>query len=234
MYSTGQISVTIGASNKFQSDNIYKYSYVYKNTERSIREQNVFDSYIIGIEYQRKKLNLMIDLTLSTNNLRVSSLTTNQIVNDRIVKYKNYSIGYGFLGVRLSPRYILKTKEEKFDLLIGPLFQIQWKLYERESEHWDSLYHRHSYYDNWSGYSSSSVEISSSTQEFDGMSIAPQSVIMGFSINPNIYIKKLHINFNLSVGMGITTRRDNLYPKENNVYGFAELGIKFGYQIGAK
>lgn len=236
-----QISITTGFSNRFQTGNktadpVKSNSY----RESDIRERYLFDTYPLGLDYQRNKFNLSTEISLSSHKLDVNFKSRNfQGSNGSSTSTSEFyynTINYGYLGVRISPQRVAEMNEN-FDLLFGPMIQVQWLLYENEYDH--SYQYEHVYrIDNpWTMVTTIVETNSSSTEEFDGLYLEKQTGLIGFSLQPRLSFQKWRLLFNLSAGYGFTARRNLKIGKtawEDKFFGFCELGLKFAYQLGGE
>lgn len=238
--SYGQVSFSIGTSNKFQTDNNYvgPTPFFGSGLKSKVREEYWIDSYSIGMDYKRNKFNLMVDVCLSTNKLKVSSSSNYASGNgygyNSTTKTYNYSINYGYFGLKISPQRNYEINEN-FDLSIGPFFQFQLRVYEREYDHLrtDTYYHNYNYTGTPNIYESTSTD----TEEFNGMDITRESGLLGVYIYPKVKFSNYFITLFLSGGLGSTSRRNLIEGDaawEDKIYGFCEIGFKFGYGLKHK
>jgi hypothetical protein len=237
-----QISLTVGMNNKFQFDNNYEippYGFS-RDHEVSLKEHYLFDSYSLGANFQRNKFNLMVDMLFSVNKISATTHYYNTIGKKNYHKSstttRNYKVNYGYFGLRVSPQH-LNVYSERFSLLFGPIFQLQMRLSEREFDHFSSYDSHTSFYNSLTMATDKYEKHSSSQTEFDGMNLTQEAAQIGFGIYPKITLnnEKLQIIFNISGGLGFTSRRDLMNQGnawDRHFYGYCEAGIKFGYQLG--
>lgn len=246
-YSNGQVSLSFGFSNKFQTDNNYDNdgnAWFGGRITSKVREQYLTNSYSLGADFQRNKFNLVVDMCLWANKLTVNSTSYSahgsQTGSNSTSRTYDYSINYGYLGVKISPQRVYEIKEN-FDILLGPFFQFQLRMYEREYNHLTTVEHYSSYYNPWAaggtGAYESTTTSSTNTDEFNRMDLTRESGLLGLYLYPKMKFNKCFVSLNLSGGFGFTSRRDLTDGKaawEDKIYGFGEVGFKFGYIMGGK
>lgn len=229
--SFGQVSLSIGFSNKFQTDNKHDEGNSWYGGRYTVKvhEQYLINAYSCGIDYQRNKFNLMVDMCLWTNKLAVTSASyySNGYQSGSIstTTTYDYRVNYGYLGLRISPQRVFEIKEN-VDIVFGPFVQFQLRVYEREYDHMIT----NDYYSS----SSSTWSVTTDNSEFNGMDLTRESGILGISLYPKIKFNKYTLSLMLSGGLGLTSRRDLTYTNaawSDKMYGFGEIGFKVGYRL---
>lgn len=239
--SSAQISISVGASHRFRSDLKFDNdgnSWYGGLKQSEIKEHIFVDNQTVGIDYAKGDFNFLADFSISTNKLLINSSSSishgSSSGSSTSTTAHQYSINYGYLGLRLSPQKVYQISKN-MDLRSGFLLEGQTRIFEREYDH-HSYYRYHSFhYNPWTQVSNSYSSETVSKSEYNGMDLEKFAALIGATLHPTFHYKKCDFILNLSGGIGSTFRRDlAMKPTiwDEKIYFWGELGIRVAYQLG--
>ena len=241
----GQLSLSFGALKRseqptFYSDSLFKE--LFKSSFHNIYRHDYFN-LTVGYDKQLFSLQAEVGFTATKQTFRSISrhdhVTNHGQAHDIEIGYHDFSVGFGYMNVKLAPSIIIFRKKS-VNLIVGPFVQMDVLLYENERNHKDStvMYNSYNLPNNppWS----TTPEYTVSYAPFNGLQC--NSVLFSGGIGFQLRYTYKKIQFLPVVSLGImsgtrayeaqaSTGWPTLFDPYDNLF-YGEVGLKIGYVFG--